>query len=348
MPEIIQDEVGSFHNFLSEGCKLCKLGAKMVLFITGICGRECFYCPLSEDRKKDVTYANERRVTSDVDVISEVRQMDALGTGITGGEPLLRADRVLHYIHLLKSEFGRNHHIHLYTAIALDKEILSALADAKLDEIRFHPPGELWDSLENTPFAESIKTAIKLGMSAGVEIPAMKGAEGILPLLNNVGGFLNLNELEFSDTNADAMHLNGFELVNDMSNAVANSRACAEKLAAHSSKMHFCSSRYKDAVQLKKRLLRIANITARTFDGITDEGTIVIGIIESGDYNTITSMLREMEVPVDMFEIMNNRIEIAWWILEDIAQEFEGTGSTLSIIERYPFENGLVVESMPI
>lgn len=348
MPNMIQNEAGSFHNFLSDGCKLCKIGAKMVLFVTGICGRDCFYCPISEDRRKDVTYANERRVTSDEDVIAEARQMDALGTGITGGEPLLEVGRVVHYIRLLKSEFGAEHHIHLYTSIAPDKETLIALADAGLDEIRFHPPQEMWDSLEHTSFADSIKTAIELGMSAGIEIPSIEGVEGVLPLLDAVGGFLNLNELEFSDTNADAMRMRGYELVNDISNAVANSRACAEKLAAHSSKVHFCSSRYKDAVQLRKRLLRIANKTARAFDGITDEGTIVVGVIESGELDDVVVILHEMEVPDDMFEVRAGRIEIAWWILEDIAQDLKKAGSILSIIERYPFEDGLVVETMPI
>ncbi len=348
MHEIIQNEAGSFHNYLSEGCKLCKLGAKMVLFVTGICGRDCFYCPISEDRKNDVTYANERRVTSDEDVVAEARQMDALGTGITGGEPLLEPGRVLHYIQLLKSEFGAEHHIHLYTSIAPNKETLTALADAGLDEIRFHPPQEMWDSLENSAFADSIATAIELGMSAGIEIPAIEGAEGVLPLLDAVGGFLNLNELEFSDTNADAMHLRGYELVDDISNAVANSRACAQKLVAHASNVHFCSSRYKDAVQLRKRLLRIANKTARAFDGITDDGTIVVGVIESEDHDTVFEVLREMEVPDDMFEINDGIIEIAWWILEDIAEDIKRAGGTLSIIERYPFENGLVVETMSI
>ncbi|HJH28791.1 MAG TPA: radical SAM protein [Methanosarcinaceae archaeon] len=348
MPKMIQNEVGSFHNFLSEGCKLCKLGAKMVLFVTGICGRNCFYCPISEDRKNDVVYANERYVTSDEDVIAEAYQMDALGTGITGGEPLLKLMRVLHYIRLLKSEFGAEHHIHLYTAIAPDRETLVALADAGLDEIRFHPPQEMWDSLKHTLFADSIKTAIELGMSAGIEIPSIEGAEGVLPFLDKAGGFLNLNELEFSDTNADAMRIRGFELVNDISNAVANSRACAEKLDAHSSKIHFCSSRYKDAVQLKKRLLRIANKTARVFDGITDDGTIVVGVIESGELDAVIGILHEMEVPDDMFEVRGGRIEIAWWILEDIAQDLKRVGRTLLIIERYPFEGGLVVETMPI
>ena len=293
-------------------------------------------------------YANERLVISDRDVISEAYRMDALGTGITGGEPLLEIRRVLHYIQLLKSEFGAEHHIHLYTSIAPDRDTLVVLAGAGLDEIRFHPPQQMWDSLEHTLFAKSIKTAIELGMSAGIEIPSIEGAEGVLPLLDRVGGFLNLNELEFSDTNADAMRMRGFELVDDISNAVANSRACAEKLAKHSSKVHFCSSRYKDAIQLKKRLLRIANKTARTFDGITDEGTIVVGVIESGELDAVVRILHEMEVPDDMFNVTGGRIEIAWWILEDIAQDLKKAGRTLSIIERYPFEDGMVVETIPL
>ena len=44
--------------------------------------------------------------------------MSALGTGITGGEPLMKLDLMLHYIRLLKETFGEEHHIHLYTGIA--------------------------------------------------------------------------------------------------------------------------------------------------------------------------------------------------------------------------------------
>src|SRR5512139_3746581 len=101
------DNTGSFNNYLPEGCRLCYKGAKMVLFVTGICGKKCFYCPVSEARReKDVVFANERRVEKDEDIIEEALSMDALGTGITGGEPLLRLDRVVHYIRILKNRFG--------------------------------------------------------------------------------------------------------------------------------------------------------------------------------------------------------------------------------------------------
>ena len=69
-------------------------------------------------------------MSSDNDIIDEAKQMGALGTGITGGEPLLRPDKVLSYIRLLKSEFGNQHHIHLYTSLPLDEIIVKKLVEA--------------------------------------------------------------------------------------------------------------------------------------------------------------------------------------------------------------------------
>jgi pyruvate formate-lyase activating enzyme-like uncharacterized protein len=157
---IERDESGSYNNFLTDGCRCCREGAKMVLFVTGICHRECFFCPLSEERKNlDVVFANERAVFSDADILEEARSMDSEGTGITGGEPLLELERVIRYIRLLKNEFGKEHHIHLYTSAAPAADVLKKLSDAGLDEIRFHPPAELWKNLPGSVYAESLKTA---------------------------------------------------------------------------------------------------------------------------------------------------------------------------------------------
>src|SRR5574341_2335547 len=120
-----QERTGSFFNYLPEGCRLCYKGAKMVLFVTGVCGRGCFYGPVSNKRRgKDVIFANERRVEKNEDILEEAVSMEALGTGITGGEPLLRLDRVVRYIKLLKNRFGVSHHIHLYTALAPNRSVL--------------------------------------------------------------------------------------------------------------------------------------------------------------------------------------------------------------------------------
>ena len=351
MEEFTEDETGSFCSYLSEGCRLCQEGAKMVLFVTGLCPKNCFYCPLSDERRgKDLIFANERPVENDEDLLEEAGLMDAFGTGITGGEPLLKIERVLHYIRLLKSAFGTEHHIHLYTSLAPDRQLLEKLADAGLDEIRLHPPQENWWNLKHSPYADALKNAKKLGIEAGIEIPALEGAEKVAVFAEEMDVFLNLNELEFSDNNSEALLKSGFSLESDISSAAAGSCKYAEAAFSACKRAHFCSSTYKDAVQLRKRFQRIAKNTARKFDDITEDGTLVYGVIECGDQKLAEKILQDMEVPSELFEVKEGRIEIAWWVLEDIKEEIkeelESYEARLSVIERYPFEGGMVVETI--
>jgi len=353
MEKFTEDETGSFYSYLSEGCRLCQEGAKMVLFVTGLCPKNCFYCPLSDERRgKDLIFANERSIKSDEDLLKEAELMNALGTGITGGEPLLKIERVLHYIQILKASFGRGHHIHLYTSLAPGRQILEKLADADLDEIRLHPPQECWKNLKSSQYADALQNAKELGIEAGIEIPALEGAEKVAAFAEEMGVFLNLNELEFSDNNSEALLKNGFCLESDTSSAAAGSCKFAGIAFPACKKAHFCSSTYKDAVQLRKRFQRIAKNTAREFDEITEDGTLVYGIIEGGDQELAEETLQSMEIPSELFEIKDGKIEIAWWVLEelkeDIKEELKPSGSKLIIIERYPFEDGLLVELIPL
>jgi len=348
MKEMIQTDKGSFYNFLTEGCRLCQQGAKMVLFITGTCDRGCFYCPLSEDRKRDTVYVNEKAVETDDDVLSEAYTMDALGTGITGGEPLLKKEKVIHYIELLKAEFGKEHHIHLYTSIAPSKETLEALASAGLDEIRFHPPQNMWHVLKGSAYEKAVKDAKDLDIEVGFELPSIKGVLELKDIINELGCFLNLNELEFSDNNAMELTERGFMLKNDISNAVEGSETFAREIAQYLPKMHFCSSRYKDAGQLRERLIRTAKQTARPFDEITEDGTLLYGSIEASDIEELVSFLNEIGVPENMFEIKERAIELPGWFTEENAQELKECGFIPSVIERYPFKDGLVVEVIPL
>ncbi|VVB94474.1 Radical SAM superfamily protein [uncultured archaeon] len=337
------DNSGSFFNYLPEGCRLCYKGAKMVLFVTGVCGKNCFYCPVSNERReKDVVFANERPVEKDEDVIEEALSMDALGTGITGGEPLLRLERVNHYIKLLKNRFGKSHHIHLYTALAPDKEMLGSLKKVGLDEIRFHPPQNMLANIDRTHYRESILAACELGLSTGIEIPSIPNDfRSILLLLEEVDGFLNLNELEFSETNATELRKRGFVPLNDISSAASGSKETAVSLQG--SKIHFCSSSFKDAVQFRERLKRTARMTARDFDEITEDGTIVYGII----VGKCLGILKDAGVTDDMYILSRGSIETAWWIVDDLAEELKKAGCSVSVIERYPVKNGMIVEKTP-
>jgi len=351
MSEAKQSETGSFHTFLPEGCKLCHIGAKMVLFVTGICPRDCFYCPVSIERRNEVVYANERAVSSDRDIIEEARQMDALGTGITGGEPLLRLEDVLHYIELLKSEFGKEHHIHLYTSLAPEKETIEKLAEAGLDEIRFHPPVDMWGEIRESKYSRSIAHSKEQGLDVGIEIPAINGIEKVAEFAKEYDCFLNLNELEFSDSNAEKMKSKGFVLESDLSNAVEGSSDIANRIVPGAGKMHFCSSTYKDAVQLRERLIRIARNVARDFDEITDDGTIIYGEITCRSDNCMENVIQyfmEEEVPEDMSEITESGLQTAWWILEELADMIRENTDEMFIVERYPFEKGLIVEKIPV
>ncbi|OPY26624.1 MAG: Radical SAM superfamily protein [Methanocella sp. PtaU1.Bin125] len=345
--KIEEDFTGSMHNALPEGCRLCHQGAKLVLFVTGVCGRDCFYCPVSAERKDvDVTYANERRVHAVEDVIDEAKRMNALGTGITGGEPLARPERVLFYIRLLKQTFGRDHHVHLYTCTAPSPDMLDALHDAGLDEIRLHPPEDCQDCFYGSVYHQALKYAIELGMSAGVEIPAIRAVPMIEKAVAEEGGFLNLNELEFSETNCEAMRDRGYALRDDVSNAVAGSEAVGREIVLNSiANTRYCSSRFKDAVQLRERLKRTASNVARPFDEVTADGTLVYGEI-TGDVDDALQSLRRLDIPEDMYRREGDRIEMAWWLLDEAGDDIAGTGK--SIVERYPLKDGLIVERIPL
>ena len=147
---------------IPRGCEICLRGAKLVLFVTGICDKSCFYCPLSERRRGvDVVFADEVEVERDLDVILEARSIDAEGTGITGGDPILRAAKVVRYVKLLKGFFGKDHHIHLYTnGRHVTKDVLLRLRDAGVDELRFHPERRDWGK---------IAMAKQMGFTAGAE-----------------------------------------------------------------------------------------------------------------------------------------------------------------------------------
>jgi pyruvate formate-lyase activating enzyme-like uncharacterized protein len=95
---------------------------------------------------------------------------------------------------------------------------------------------------------------------------------------------VNLNELEFSETNEDKLHERSYEL--DPSNGwgVRGSRAVAQRVVRDvklSIPVHYCSSRFKDGVQLKQRFHRRAERTRAPFALTTDDGTLVFGVVEA-------------------------------------------------------------------
>jgi pyruvate formate-lyase activating enzyme-like uncharacterized protein len=323
----------------------------MVLLVTGRCSTGCFYCPLSlEKRGKDVTFANERKVASDDEILDEARTIDAHGTGITGGDPVTCLERTVHFIKLLKKEFGPEHHIHLYTS-SLDPKAFRALEEAGLDELRLHPPADMWSSMSGTKLAE-FKRSTK--MKVGFEVPALPGEkEGLSALIAFAAeagfDFVNLNELEFSEGNWERLSERSMEVKDDVSSAVKGSEELALELVGKAQRIpvHYCSSSFKDSVQLRKRIKRRALRVALPSDVITEEGTLLKGVVE-GPMNEIVAMLRdEFEVPPELYrkDEEKKRVEVAPWVLEELFSELPYESF---LVEEYPTADRLEVEREPL
>ncbi|NJE77310.1 radical SAM protein [Thermococcus sp. ES12] len=346
---------------LPKGCQLCVRGEKLVLFTTGKCPRDCFYCPLSEHRRGDVVYANERPVRSLDDIIEEALLMDAKGAGVTGGDPLARLERTAEHIRVLKEAFGESFHVHLYTTGALaTKKNLEELYDAGLDEIRFHPdlfnPNSRLFKIE----IENIRNAFDFDWDVGGEIPSVPGQfermKWYAEFLDGLGAkFLNVNELEFSETNLRAILDRGYKPVSDESAAIKGSLELGLKLLEWgeentSLSYHLCTARLKDAVQLRNRLRRMARNVAKPYMEITEEGTLRFGIAEYDDLDELYMLLvEEAEVPPEWLYVNRERgrIEMPEEVAVELAEAIEGD-VRFFIVEEYPTFDRLEVERVPL
>ncbi|AAL80974.1 hypothetical protein PF0850 [Pyrococcus furiosus DSM 3638] len=346
---------------LPKGCQYCVRGEKLVLFVTGVCPRNCFYCPLSPWRRKDVAYANERPIRKIEDIIEEAKIQEARGAGVTGGDPLARLNRTVEYIRTLKEEFGKKFHIHLYTTgILADKRALSMLYDAGLDEIRFHPdlfePSSKFLNRE----IENLKNAFDFDWDVGGEVPAVPGfgdrIKWFAEILDKFGGkFLNINELEYSETNLSNILNRGFKLAGENSFAIKGSLELGLEILEWGEKntslyYHLCTAKLKDAVQLRNRLRRMAKNVAKPYMEITEDGTLRFGIAEYEDLEELYKFLvEEAEVPKEWLYINweKKRIEMPVEVAEELAEAIEGDVK-FYIVEEYPTWDRIEVERIPL
>jgi uncharacterized protein len=351
----------SYRGPLSPACTQCAEGRKLVLFVTGLCRFRCFYCPVSPARNQiDVVYANERRVLSDDDVLDEARAIGAGGTGITGGDPLGVVDRVDHYVRLLKGAFGPEHDIHLYTHEPNPAK-LERLARAGLDEVRLHIPHYLWGPLTagGGAYRDVLVRAPSWGLRRGVEIPVLPGKERELRrLLRALEGirvdFVNLNELEFSETNDALLRERGYRQDPRNGWGVLGSRAIAERVVREmrlAIPIHYCSSRFKDGVQLRERLLRRADRTAPSFAERTPDGTVRLGVIEAVGAADLDrwaqGMVRRAGLRSGSYRLVPGRarLELAPALLRRVARRVPAPAFE---VEEYPTADALEVEREPL
>lgn len=368
-------------NVLPQGCRQCVKGEKLVMFVTGVCPRQCSYCPLSEQKKNmDVIFANERKLDEEGEtkaIIEETRACNSKGAGFTGGDPLAKIDRTCKYIKLLKKEFGKKFHVHLYTSMdLLSEKNLTKLDKSGLDELRFHPEltnDRLWSKAQ---LFYNEKGKRKYKFKIGIEIPVLPKSYSITQKLvdhfSPYVDFINLNELEISD--AEAFKVKDVHVRNKTYYGAAGSQETAFDVLRYIDKkypkmnVHYCTCKLKDKVQLGERLKRRAKNTAKEFDIITDDGTLIRGIIylerpgfgykkklsEEKNKKAIIkklenikeSIIKKHSIPQQLLYVDEFKLRIATniGIIKNITKDLKSQGLFPAIVEQYPTYDQMEVE----
>lgn len=262
-------------NGLPEGCKFCVKGEKLVLFISGICSRQCWYCSLSDKRKnKDVICFNERISNSTKEFIKEIIESKATSMGITGGDPLLYLNRTVKFAKLAKKHFKKKFHIHIYIPTKLvDKNKIKRLSSC-IDEIRFNPEISsirTQNKISNKDLKkliefdiEKIKIAEKYFKknNIGIELPMIPEMKNIyldfILKLKDIIGFVNLNEFELSETNFKHTTKNyklnegGYTIKDSIKSGIEILKEIKKRKIKL--KVHLCTAELKNKYQFQNRL----------------------------------------------------------------------------------------------
>jgi len=342
-------DFGCWVGELPTGCKLCKKGLKSVVFLTGLCSESCFYCPVSNERRgRDVTYINDELVNNFDELISEVKACGSRGVGITGGEPLLRFSRLIQVIKVLKENFSTGFHIHLYTSgKQLTESMLKELVNVGLDELRIHPVDEV-----SIKVLKKVITKFVGSLSLGIEVPAIPGRfewlKGLVLMANDLGlEFVNMNELEVSESNVDELIMRGYRPSAERFMSAEGSHETALRVIEWvmneglSITVHYCPAIFKDRYQYRLRMILRGLNTKRPHEALTTEGTLLYIRTDIRTYISLSKELRKVcikgnNVYLNVCDVLND---------ESLLKELVGRAY---VVEAYPTKVRRVLNEVPI
>ncbi len=200
----------------------------------------------------------------------------------------------------------------------------------------------------------SIKLSNKYIDEVGIEIPAIPGKKNevmnILEKIEKNIDFLNLNEFEYADRSLDEFKRRGFLTKEKNRQSIEGSEELANFLLQKEFDFttHFCPSHFKDSIQLRRRFIRRANEVKEEYEEVTEDGTLVKGIIETNNLSDVVEKLKKEEVPNKLFKEKEDVVEIAWWVLDDLVGDLEKLSNNTYIVEQHPTEYKLVVQRIPL
>lgn len=205
-----------WRGWISPACLACRTGERTATFFVDLrCTRHCYFCFNPNQDHYEYFLSHCR------DIVGELEQAATAGVrfdclAITGGEPLLHKERVLTFVRRAK-ELYPGVHARLYTCgDLLDDACLAALAEARLDEVRFSiKPEDV--ARADAPVFERMAAAVAALPDVMVEMPVIPGTlcemQGLLARLDGMGvRGVNLLEFCFPLCNAEAFRERGFEL----------------------------------------------------------------------------------------------------------------------------------------
>lgn len=280
-----------YYRSISPGCKLCGEGKWSCLFITNKCNASCFYCPVSQEQ--DAIPTSQGLDFSSADEYAEyVKDFGFKGVAFSGGEPLLFFDKTLEYLKTVR-KICPDIYIWIYTnGILADKEKMSKLADAGLDEIRF----DIGATNYNT---DKIKFASGLIPNITVEIPAIPEKtlmlQKLLKPLELLGvSNLNLHQLRLTNYNAPYLFQRNYTYINAERPIVLESEITALKILKYAKEnsmdigVNYCSFYYKYRFQKAGFRTILANRAGVSPDNITENGFVRKIQNNKLEYNTFS------------------------------------------------------------
>lgn len=202
--------------WMSQACAACRTGEETATFFISLkCTRACYFCFNVNQEDYEYHRAHER------DIASELRAAHAAGArfrclAVTGGEPCLHPEALLAFVRCAK-ELYPGVHVRVYTSgDLLDDDLLDALGDAGLDEIRFSVKPEEGEERRGETLAR-IAAAVSRIPDVMVEMPVIPGTtdemRDLLKRLDEIGvRGVNLLEFCFPLANAEAFASRGFKL----------------------------------------------------------------------------------------------------------------------------------------
>ena len=224
---------------------------------------------------------------------------------------------------------------------------------------------------------KKIELAKKFKWDVGVEIPVIPGKKKeTIKLINYIKDkidFLNLNELEISDTNVNKLVEKGFKPKDRFSYGVKGSEKLAKEILNYLKKtklnIHYCTTTTKDKAQLARRIKRRALNVALKTDFITKEGTLVRGVIylpelkpdfgyglqvESVNLTKFIKKLKsaklklqkQLGIPASILHIdtLKPRIITSLAVVDDLKNEIKKLKLVPAIIEEYPTWDALEID----